>query len=426
MEDSLSIVAVHDLKVGMFVAEPDCPWTQLSFPLQGFVISDPKEIEEFARHCRFVHVDSSFSTGEHHRPPVRERDKPLQCAAFEKEAMSAEIKKRQERRKRFLQFLYDQDKSPHAKAFAEELAYIEPHFDNVQVSLRQTLENLRVEEKVDFRNVSEKIGELSGSLERNPDAVMWLLRLKRADIHSFDQAMDVSIYLLLLGKHVGLAGEQLIQLSMAGMLQDVGKTSLPPELLAKSGELSDKEKSLVRSHVASSLELLCLQHSLPPEMLMIVANHHERWDGSGYPRGLKTRAIGREAEMAGLVDSFCSMLKTKPYRAAKGHQEALEELYKLRDQHFNPALMEQLVQCVGLYPIGTLLELNNGEVGVVIEQNRVQRSRPRLLMLLDAQKRKTRDYHIIDLREPRYKAHVVLRSLPQDAYGLAAQDYYLG
>lgn len=120
------------------------------------------------------------------------------------------------------------------------------------------------------------------------------------------------------------------------------------------------------------------------------------------------------------------MLKTKPYRAAKGHQEALEELYKLRDRQFNPALMEQPVQCVGLYPISTLLELNNGEVGVVIEQNRVQRSRPRLLMLLDAQKRKTRDYRIIDLREARYKAHVVLRSLPQDAYGLAAQNYYLG
>lgn len=86
-------------------------------------------------------------------------------------------------------------------------AYIEPRFDNVQVSLRQTLDGLRVEEKVDFRNVSEKLGELSGSLERNPDAVMWLLRLKRADMLSFDQAMDVSIYLLLLGKQVGLAGE---------------------------------------------------------------------------------------------------------------------------------------------------------------------------------------------------------------------------
>jgi HD-GYP domain-containing protein (c-di-GMP phosphodiesterase class II) len=426
MEQSLTIVAVKDLKIGMFVAEPDCPWMELSFPLQGFVISDPREIEEFAKHCRMVYVDNSFSVGEYHRAPVRQRDKPLQSAAFEQAPVSNEAKKRQERRKRFLQFLYDQDKSPRARAFSEELAYIEPRFDNVQVSLRQTLDSLRVEEKVDFRNVSEKLGELSGSLERNPDAVMWLMRLKRADMLSFDQAMDVSIYLLLLGKHVGLAGEQLIQLSMAGMLQDIGKTALPPELLIKKGALSDQEKDLVRSHVASSLELLCLQHSLPPEMLMIVANHHERWDGSGYPRGLKTRAIGREAEMAGLVDSFCAMLKAKPYRAAKSHQEALEELYKLRNSQFNPALMEQLVQCVGLYPIGTLLELNTGEVGVVIEQNRVQRSRPRLLVLLDAQKRKTRDYHIVDLREARYKAHTVLRSLPQDAYGLDAQDYYLG
>jgi HD-GYP domain-containing protein (c-di-GMP phosphodiesterase class II) len=243
---------------------------------------------------------------------------------------------------------------------------------------------------------------------------------------SFDQAMDVSIYLLLLGKQVGLAGEQLIQLSMAGMLQDIGKTALPPDLLVKRGALSDKEKDLVRSHVASSLELLCLQHSLPPELLMIVANHHERWDGSGYPRGLKTRAIGREAEMAGLVDSFCAMLKAKPYRAAKSHQEALEELYKLRNTQFNPALREQLVQCVGLYPIGTLVEMNNGEVGVVIQQNRVQRSRPRVLLMLDADKAPVRSYRVFDLRDPDCAAVRIARALPGDAYGLSAHDYYLG
>ncbi len=426
MEAGLEIVAVSDLRVGMFVAEPDCPWTDLPFPLQGFVLSEPAEIATFARHCRFVYIDRSFSTGEHYRAPVHERDPPLQCAALPRTESTPALARRQSHRHTFLKFLYEQDNSEQAEELARELTHVEPKFDGLQNTLRKTIESIQVEERVDFKDVATRVNDLSGSLQRNPDALMWLLRLKSVDQYSFDQAMDVSVYLLLFGKHVGLSGDRLVQLSMAGMLQDVGKTCLPPVLLTKTDPLDEDERELVRSHVASSLELLCLQHALPPEVMMIVANHHERWDGSGYPRGLKLKEIGRGAEMAGLVDSFCAMLKNKPYRAAMGHQNALEQLFNLRDQQFNPALMEQFVQCVGLYPIGTLVEMNNGEVGVVIQQNRIQRSRPRVLLLLDGMKQKMRGYHVIDLRDPRHKAYTVLRTLPQDAYGLAAQDYYLG
>ena len=159
---------------------------------------------------------------------------------------------------------------------------------------------------------------------------------------------------------------------------------------------------------------------------MIVARHHERWDGSGYPRGLQSVNIGLAAEMAGLVDSFCAMLKDKPYRAAIGHQQALEELHKQRDALFNPVLMEQFVQCVGLYPVGSLVELNTGEVGVVLQQNRVQRSRPRVVVMLDGDKQPVRNYRVVDLREPAHASLRVSRALPYNAYGLAAHDYYLG
>ena len=422
----MEIVPVSELQIGMFVAEQDCPWTDLPFFLQGFVVAEQSELDIFKRHCQFVYIDRAFSIGEHFRAPVHERDAPLQCQPFSKREVSAEVGRRQQKRQNFLHYLYEQDASFAARELSRELTYIEPHYDSLQDSLRKTLDSLQVEDKVDFRNIQDKLGELSDSLMRNPDAVMWLLRLKKADDQSFDQAMDVAVYLLLLGKHVGFTGQRLTELSLAGLLQDVGKTALPTRLLVKAEALSDEERELVRSHVASSLELLCLQHSLPHEVLMIVANHHERWDGSGYPRGLKLRQIGTAAEMAGLIDSFCAMMKTKPYRPAMGHQEALESLYQLRDHQFNPALMEQLVQCVGLYPIGTLVELDSGEVGVVIQQSRTQRSRPRVLLLLDEQKEKIRAYQVIDLREPHFKHRHVRKALPQDAYGLLAEDYYLG
>jgi HD-GYP domain-containing protein (c-di-GMP phosphodiesterase class II) len=209
-------------------------------------------------------------------------------------------------------------------------------------------------------------------------------------------------------------------------MQDIGKTQLPIELLTKKHGLSAEERQLVRSHVASSLEILYSQAQIPAEVIEIVSRHHERWDGSGYPRGLKFEQIGMAAEIAGMADSFCAMLKDKPYRSALGHQEALEELHDLRGRKFNPVLMEQFVQCVGLYPIGTLVELSGGEVGVVIQQNRVQRSKPRVVLMLDADKQPVRMYRIIDLREAAHAKLRIAKALPHNAYGLSANDYYLG
>jgi HD-GYP domain-containing protein (c-di-GMP phosphodiesterase class II) len=238
--------------------------------------------------------------------------------------------------------------------------------------------------------------------------------------------MDVLVHALLLGGHIGWRGQRLLELGIAGLMQDVGKTQVPHELLTTTEPLDEAQRRLIQSHVASSLEILMQQVNLPAEVLQIVSRHHERWDGSGYPRGLSYDKIGLAAEIAGLVDSFCAMLRNKPYRNAIGHQQALEELFKLRDRQFNPVLMEQFVQCVGLYPVGTLVELNTGDVGVVVQQNRVQRSRPRILLMLDADKAVVRTYRVVDLRDLEHAAVRIAHALPNDAYGLSANDYYLG
>lgn len=437
----MEIVAVAHLKIGMFVAEPDCAWTELPFALQGFVISQPEQVDIFQKKCRFVYVDRSRSLNEYFVAPVQGRDRALRPPPVGPAEPDLEIpgrrrapvfsqhedsEQRRLRRRRFLEFLNRQNDSDHSRALARELVYMEPRFDDLQMALQRSFQAVTAEKEIDLSSVREGVRDMSGSLRRNPDALLWLLRLKRIDQYSFDHAMDVSVNLLMLGTHIGWRGMRLIELGMAGMLQDVGKTQLPVDVLAKTEPLTPVERELIKSHVASSLEILVAQRNLPAEVLVIVARHHERWDGSGYPNGLELKELGLAAEMAGLVDSFCAMLKNKPYRSALGHQEALEELYKLRDRQFSPALMEQFVQCVGLYPIGTLVELSSGEVGVVIQQNRVHRSRPRVLVMLDADKQEVRGYHVIDLHAEALRDCRVARALPHDAYGLSAHDYYLG
>ncbi|QRM20884.1 DUF3391 domain-containing protein [Dechloromonas sp. TW-R-39-2] len=419
----MEIISVAELKIGMFFAEPDCAWTEFPFALQGFVLTTPQQIELIREKCRFVYVDRSRSLGEHYAAPKIAFDRALRPPLFTRKPSDEEIPPR---RRRFLDFLHHQETEHEGADLGRELIHIEPKFNDLQAALRTSFQNVLSEKRIDLSNIREGVRDMAGSLKRNPDALMWLLRLKRVDRYSFDHAMDVSVYLLLLGTHIGWQGNKLLQLGLAGMLQDVGKINLPPELLSKTDPLSEGEKILVRSHVASSLEILGTQSEIPQEVILTIARHHERWDGSGYPRGLMLDQIGIEAEMAGLVDSFCAMLRNKPYRNALGHQEALEELYALRDHKFNPNLMEQFVQCVGLYPIGTLVELSSGEVGVVIQQNRVHRSRPRVLLMLDKHKNKVVGYQVIDLREPAHKALRVVRALPHDAYGIAEDDYYLG
>lgn len=420
----MEIISVAELKIGMFFAEPDCAWTEFPFALQGFVVTTPDQIKLIREKCRFVYVDRSRSLNEHYAEPKRLFDSALRPPLFKAGVVEDEVSPR---RRRFLEFLHHQESGHEAAVdLGRELIRIEPRFNDLQVALRTSFQNVLADKRIDLGNIREGVRDMAGSLKRNPDALMWLLRLKRVDSYSFDHAMDVAVYLLLLGTHIGWQGSRLIQLGMAGMLQDVGKVNMPLELLSKTEALTESEKLTVRSHVASSLEILSVQGEIPQEVMVIISRHHERWDGSGYPRGLMLDQIGIEAEMAGLVDSFCAMLRNKPYRSALGHQEALEELYALRDHKFNPNLMEQFVQCVGLYPIGTLLELSGGEVGVVIQQNRVQRSRPRVLLMLDRDKEKVVGYRVMDLRDAAHKAVRVVRALPHDAYGIAENDYYLG
>ena len=433
----MEIISVADLKIGMFVAEPDCPWSEFTFAFQGFAISTPEQVDIFQSKCRFVYIDRSRSLNEHYARPEVEKDGPLKSSPFERIQVDDDpggwridspfaTEKRQLRRRRFLDFLHSQNDNDQACELSRELAYVEPRYDILADALQQAFKLFSEGREVDVSILREGLQDIAGSLQRNPDAVMWLMRLKQRDQYSFDHAMEVAVNMILIGSHIGWRDQRLLELGLAGVVLDIGMIQLPAELLKKVTPFSADELKVVHSHVACSLEMLYSQASLPHDVITIVSRHHERWDGSGYPRALKFEQIGMAAEIAGLADSFCTLLKDKPYRGALGHQEALEELHSQRGKQFNPVLMEQFVQCVGLYPIGVLVELNTGEVGVVIQQNRVQRSKPRVVVMLDADKRQVRAYKVVDLREDRNASLKIARALPHSAYGLAANDYYLG
>jgi HD-GYP domain-containing protein (c-di-GMP phosphodiesterase class II) len=311
----------------------------------------------------------------------------------------------------------------------QEIAAIYPEFEKTQIATREIFESIAHNKNIDLIHVSQTLDNMVRSIERNPDALMWLAKLKRTDDYAYNHALNVSINLMALGHFMALPKAQTRDLGMAGLLQDIGKMSIPSHILRKKDMLNEEEYALIKQHVASSIELLEKVDDISPTVLQIVAQHHERYDGTGYPNKLKGDQISLLGQMAGIMDSYCAMTTNKIYAEGIFSQEALESIYASRDQAFSNVLVNQLIQFFGIYPVSSLVELNTGEVAVVIQQNHIRRLQPRVMTLLDPDKTKNEHPCTLDLilspRTPNGDPYRILRGLPPDSYGLNPADFYL-
>lgn len=314
-------------------------------------------------------------------------------------------------------------------ALEEEIVTALPLVNRAHGLLAQVALDVQRSLNPDLERLRGVVSEMVLSVARNPDALLWLARLKQTDQYSYDHSLDVSAHVMIFGRYLGLGDESIGHLGMAGMLQDVGKLKLPPALLQKSGPLSPREHEIFRSHVDFSLQILSKSSGVSPSMLEIVTRHHERCDGSGYPLGLKGAQVGLMAEITGLCDTYCAMTRERPYGEAASAQVALDALRAQRGVGFSESTVDLFVQCIGLYPVGTLVELNSGEVAVVVAQNRIRRLKPRVMILLGPDKQPNSYPHTLDLLYEQPIAtgqpYAIVRALPLGAYGVDASEFYL-
>ena len=203
---------------------------------------------------------------------------------------------------------------------------------------------------------------------------------------------------------------------------------MPPEILHKTDKITAEEFNILKKHVDHALALLEVTDNISGTVILTVSQHHERIDGTGYPYQLTGKQISLTGQMAGLIDTYCALTSNKVYAKGVYNQLALEKIHALRDTKFNGALIDQLVQFLGIYPVTTLVELNSGEVGVVIQQNSVRRMLPRVMVLLNPDKTKNEYPVTLDLisapKNPSGDPYQILRGLAPDSYGLNANNYY--
>ena len=353
-------VPVEQLKYGVYVYELARPWTDTPFMYQGFVINSEAQMQALKKYCKRVYIDTTkgsdiivnpFAGG----PPI-----PGVLGTIKQKATYEEV----------VQVKSELPAARQAQTATERV-------------LHDVFSSVQAGKALDAPRVQEAVTKMSDSVVRNPDAMLLLAKMKAQDLNTLDRAMGVSIYMITFGRFLSLPREQLDLLGMLGLLQDVGKLRLPPELLNKAEPLSEAEREICKSHIMHSVAILKETHGLPPELPALAALHHERVDGSGYPAGLKGEQIGLFGSMAGLIDSFDALTEPKSYGEHLAPARALRMLYDERDTKFDGPLVEQFIQCIGTYPVGALVELHSGEIAIVIGRNPTMKLFPTVMVVID-------------------------------------------
>ncbi|HSI45371.1 MAG TPA: HD-GYP domain-containing protein [Methylophilus sp.] len=309
-----------------------------------------------------------------------------------------------------------------------EIIEVYPQFAKTEADTRYVFEKIALGTNVDLIHVSQSLDNMLQSIERNPDALLWLSRLRQTDDYAYNKALYVSINMMAFGHFLSLPRKQVKDLGMAGLFQDLGKIQIPPEILQKPGRLEEHEFLLVMQHVQASLDTLQSNTDISSDVIQIVAEHHERFDGSGYPNQLKGADISLLGQIAGIMDTYCAMTSDKPYAKGMFSHQVLETLYTTKNEKFSESLIDQLIQFFGIYPVSSLVELNSGEVAVVIQQNQIRRLQPRVMILLDTQKVRMKSPVTLDLIHgpltPAGESYRIVRGLPPNCYGLNPAHYY--
>lgn len=293
--------------------------------------------------------------------------------------------------------------------------------------LEKLVSDIRLGQSFEVERVEEIVDDMVESIVRNPQALMWVARLREQDIATYGHGLQVSVYITSFGRHLGFPKTHLALLAQVGLLLDIGKMRLPRELLEKQGRLSDAEFEAAKAHVSHGLEILS-ESNFSQEVIDGIAQHHERMNGSGYPQGLMSEEIGIFGRMAGIVDTFVALTNHRPYAAAVSSYEALRSITSWGGDFFHEPLVQQFVSSVGVFPVGSLIELSTGEVAVVVEHSKVRRLKPRVLVVTGPDKKPAPYPTMLDLLyDPKFgeEAVFIKRGLASGAYGLDLRDFYL-
>jgi HD-GYP domain-containing protein (c-di-GMP phosphodiesterase class II) len=354
----LKKIDASQLRLGMFIHDLDCGWLDHPFVRNRFLLSTDEEIMKIrSARIRGVVIDSSKGLDVGDAPTVAEARAQTEAEVQQialKPAMVARV------------------------SVAEELQRAMQIRRQAATLVRTVMQDARLGKAIEVDQVSPVVQSITESILRNPGALLGLLRIKSKDDYTFLHSVSVCTLLVAFCRSRNLDDETIYQAGLGGLLHDTGKALVPDEILNKPGRLTEEEFAIVKKHPKDGYDILRRSPGIGAIPLDITLHHHERRDGSGYPDRQGADEISELAQMAAIVDVYDAITADRVYHKGIPAAEALRKMYEWSKFHFNPVYVQEFMRCVGIYPVGTLVLLESGRLGVVAEPHETNLLTPKV------------------------------------------------
>ena len=391
----LKKINVGQLTVGMHLKEFCGSWMEHPFWRSSFVVTDPKDIQAVrASSIKEVWIDCGKGL-----------DVALGAAVVLQAEADAEIEAT----------LTQIEASPRDIAPVSAAAEIERAAEiclQSKKAVTSMFEEARMGNSIAVGGAKLLVEEINDSVTRNPGALISLARLKSVDDYTYMHSVAVCAMMVALAKQLGFNDEQTRSAGLAGLLHDLGKALMPMDVLNKPGKLTDAEFSVIKSHPVEGHRMLIASLGLDPMVLDVCLHHHEKMDGSGYPKGLKGDEISVFAKMGAVCDVYDAITSNRPYKAGWDPAESLRKMAEWANGHFDPRVFQAFVKTMGIYPVGSLVRLTSGRIGVVVEQTRKSLTTPCIKVFYSTNSKMRILPEIVDLSRPDSVEKIVGREDP--------------
>ncbi|MDH3309234.1 MAG: HD-GYP domain-containing protein [Gammaproteobacteria bacterium] len=415
-------IDVIDLRPGMYISQLDRPWLESPFLFQGFELRTDEEMDLLRKHCKYVIIDTALGLDVLPLSNRVEYESRMRAIQVEEDQLTAKIRE-----------LADSPGRTRTRPAYEDQAPLEqeiPRAREIESSARDVmndmLRNIQKGKEFSMELVTKVVTNMVNSMIRNPDAMVCLTYMRKISEYTALHSIRTAILGIAFGRHLVFTKDQLIELGVGLMLHDIGMLRIPKNIIEKPSGLDAAEFEIMKRHVGWGVALIKNNGGIPPFAMQVVQQHHERHDGEGYPVRLKGDAISQVGYIASIVDVYDAVTSDRIYSGGMSAEEALKRMYEWREKDFHAELVEDFIRCMGIFPIGSLVELSTGSVGVVISINRARRLKPKVALVLTADKKPYSHKLVTDLMEHtdgKGQEIKISRVLPVGSYGIHPMDH---
>ena len=409
---SLTRVAVDTKKVreGMYIAKLDRPWIETPFVFQGFEVKDREDIDTLQSCCSYVYVDidrgklseaeiqALLSTNSEKSIPITARVSPTAPPKGMFAKLADRLRGNGAAGNRTMAGRSESNPYEITSTVRREAPRAKKAYEHAVTRYQAITERARAVGEVSYDKASNAVKPLIESILRNPDAMAWTVFSKKRGARDFSRAVATSVWSVMFGRHLGFDRADLKDLAIGGLLLDIGNVGVPEDIVTAEGSITFEQYEKLSRHVEIGQSILQKSGRFSDNVLRMVRYHHERSDGSGYPKKKVGNHIPVYGRIAAIADCYDAMTTKTLYSPARAAYDSARELNDMRGNEFQAEVVGQFLQMIGMFPTGSVVELSDGIAGIVLEQNRSNPLRPKVMLLNDSNGEPFKQPQVFDMQ----------------------------